>query len=164
MGYYMGDFYSGGRARRGDPGFFSFLGKAAKGLVGMIPGVGGALSELIPTGAKAAPKLLTMGGAAAAGAGAIKKIGGAIVKHPGITAAATAAAGAGVGALVAAHVGGSGGRKHKRMNVYNPRALRRALRRAKGFAHMAKQIVRVSAQYKHPKKFRIGHFTRKKKR
>jgi hypothetical protein len=60
--------------------------------------------------------------------------------------------------------GGGFGRKRRRMNVYNPRALRRALRRAKGFAHMARQIIRVQTHYKHPKKFRIGHFKKKSKR
>src|SRR6266403_3406687 len=109
MGYYMGDFYSGRRSGRGDPGFFSFLGGLAKTVGGFIPGVGPMISaageKLAQIGAKQAPgKLLTMGKAA----------GSAIIKHPGITAAGTAAVAAAGGAL-AGHMltkrGGAGGRK-----------------------------------------------------
>src|SRR5215468_6843204 len=35
--YYMGDYYAG------DPGFLSFLGKAAKTIGGFIPGIGPAI-------------------------------------------------------------------------------------------------------------------------
>ncbi len=53
------------------------------------------------------------------------------------------------------------GRRHRRMNVCNPRALRRSLRRVKGFEHFAKQVVRIVS----PKKRVSGfHFRRKRKR
>lgn len=38
--------------------------------------------------------------------------------------------------------------KSRRMNVANPRALRRALRRASGFAKLARRYVRVTASFK----------------
>jgi hypothetical protein len=157
MSYYMGDYTSNQRRMagvlRGDPGFFSTLGNIGKSLLGFIPGAGPILSkaaEIIPTAVKA-------------GRGGLVKVGSAIVKHPALTAAGAAGVGLAVGAeaehLVAGHH-----RKHKRMNVYNPRALRRALRRAHGFAKMARRIIRVTHHYKHPKRFNIGHFKKKSKK
>src|SRR5712692_3967881 len=109
MGYYMagrGDFY---RSRgRGDPGFFSFLGGLAKTAVGFIPGAG-------PI-AKAHP-VLTAAGAA-----------GGVVTAIGAHHMLASRAGAGMGAALNGGGGGFGG-KRRRMNPYNPRALRRALRR-----------------------------------
>lgn len=145
MGYYQGDFY------RGDPGFFSFLGNIAKTAVGFIPGVGPIASKalsLIPAGGR--------------GGRAIQKVGAAIIKHPVLSAAGAAGAlavGAGMGgrALGRAGMVPAGMRgyhierkgkhagqmiKNRRMNPYNPRALRRAVRRAHAFAHMAKKILR----------------------
>jgi hypothetical protein len=51
------------------------------------------------------------------------------------------------------------------MNVYNPRALRRAVRRAHGFAKMARRVLHIEKRFKHPKRWgHMGHFTKKKKR
>jgi hypothetical protein len=159
MGYYMGDFYRSARQTRGDPGFFSFLGNVAKTVGGFIPGVGPLIEKaggaLATIGAKRAPQLLTSG---------VKAVGGAIVKHPGITAAGTAAVGLGVGAL-AGHAltrrGGVGGKRHRRMNPCNGRALRRAIRRAHAFERLAKKVIGFSSPRK-PK----GHmyFKRRKKK
>src|SRR5712691_11864552 len=149
MSYYQGDYgfnqMRRGGVMRGDPGFFSFLGGVAKSALGFIPGVGPILSKaadvLIP---KTAPKIL-----AQAETG-IVKAGSAIVKHPALTAAGAAGLGAaGLAGAALEHHLLRGGRKHKRMNVYNPRALRRALRRAHGFAKMARRIIRVTSHYKH---------------
>ena len=157
MSYYMGDFYQGRRAVRGDPGFFSFLGNVAKTVGGFIPGVGPMITaageKLAQIGASKAPKLLTMGKAA----------GSAIVKHPGITAAGTAAIGVAAGGL-AGHMltrrgAGAGGRKRRRMNPCNGRALRRAIRRAHAFERMAKHVIGFSSPRK-PK----GHMYFKRKR
>ncbi|SRR5206468_455912 len=168
MSYYQGDYGFSNLKRagvyRGDPGFFSFLGNVAKSALGFIPGVGPVLSKV----AGAIP--LHTGGAVAkaveAGRGAIVKVGSGIVKHPVLSAAGAAGAvgAAGVGAAIEHHIMGGGGRKHKRMNVYNPRALRRALRRAHGFAKMARRIIRVTSHYKHPKRFNIGHFKKKSRK
>lgn len=156
MGYYMGDFYSGARRTRGDPGFFSFLGKVAKGIGGMIPGVGPIISgvggAIEKIGARKAPAMLTAG---------VKAVSGAIVKHPGITAGATAAIGAGAGAALA-HMGRTGKMVHgrrRRMNPCNGRALRRAIRRAHAFERLAKKVIGFSSPRK-PK----GHMYFKRKR
>ena len=162
MGYYQGDFYAGAR---GDPGIGSFFGGLIKSAVGMIPGVGGPLSSLIKVG----------GGAATAGAvgklGAVVKAGkGVIMRHPVLTAAGAA----GVGALAVGAAGerllgrGRGKCKHinprtgkcvRRMNVCNPRALRRSIRRTHGFAKLAMRTIHLV----HPKKkVRFGGFRKKK--
>jgi len=162
VGYYQGDFYAGAR---GDPGIGSFFGGLIKSAVGMIPGVGGPLSSLIKVG----------GGAATAGAvgklGAVVKAGkGVIMRHPVLTAAGAA----GVGALAVGAAGerllgrGHGKCKHinprtgkcvRRMNVCNPRALRRSIRRTHGFAKLAMRTIHLV----HPKKkVRFGGFRKKK--
>jgi len=168
MSYYQGDYGFSQLKRagvyRGDPGFFSFLGNVAKSALGFVPGVGPILSKVADV---AIPKV---GGmvprAVEAGRGAIVKVGSGIVKHPVLSAAgaAGAVAAGGIGAAIEHHVLRGGGRKHKRMNVYNPRALRRALRRAHGFAKMARKIIRVTSHYKHPKRFNIGHFKKKSRK
>src|SRR6267142_3876155 len=157
MGYYMGDFYTRARQTRGDPGFFSFLGNVAKTVGGFIPGVGGIVSsigeKLIQKGA---PKLLPEV------AGGLRKVGSAIIKHPGITAAGTAAVGVGVGAALARRgVGAAGGRKRRRMNPCNGRALRRAIRRAHAFERLAKHVIGFSSPRK--PKGRM-YFRRKRKK
>jgi hypothetical protein len=104
----------------------------------------------------------------AATAGRIVKAGARVImKHPTLTAAGAAGAVAiGVGAKVI----GSGGRKCKhinpktgkcrrRMNVCNPRALRRSIRRTHGFAKLAMRTIHLV----HPKKkVRFGGFRKKK--
>lgn len=169
MGYYMGDFYArGGRSRyMGDPGFFSFLGGLAKSAVGLIPGVGPVASKIlsvIPSGARQAasnivkrgvetatahPVLTAAGAASAVGAAA------AAIHHRGSMAAA--GMGAGGGKMVRA-----GGRRHRRMNACNPKALRRAIRRTHSFARLAMKTIHLV----HPKKHvTFGGFkTRRKKK
>jgi len=162
VSYYQGDFYRRPRGlglHRGDPGFFSFLGAAAKSALGSIPGVGPILSkvaDIIPT---AGGGMVKKG--IAASTGAIVKAGSAIVKHPVLSAAGAAGAIGAVGAahhLLARHVGG---RRHKRMNVCNPRALRRAIRRTHGFARLAMKTIHLV----HPKKkARFGGFKVKRRK
>ena len=68
MGYYRGDHYRSGRYRgdyyRGDPGFFSFIGKAIKGAVRVVGG--------------AAMGFITCGGVKGAIAGAVAGTGSAV--------------------------------------------------------------------------------------
>lgn len=173
MGYYMGDFYArGGRQRfMGDPGFFSFLGGLAKKAVGLIPGVGPIASTVlsaIPTGGGGKIQAVK-----AAGTAIVKK--GAIIasEHPVLTAAGGASA---IGAAAAAiHHRGSmagagmgagaraphmGGRRHRRMNVCNPKALRRAIRRTHSFAKLAMKTIHLV----HPKKHvTFGGFKKRRK-
>jgi len=90
------------------------------------------------------------------------------MKHPVLTAAG-AAGGIGAAAGVAAGkiskhgaitVGADGRiRRHRRMNVCNPRALRKAIRRTHGFAKLAMRTIHLV----HPKKkVRFGGFRKKK--
>ena len=179
MSYYMGDFYGGMRGYGtryigyggpgvGDPGFFSFLGGIAKKAVGFIPGVGPALSaglSMIKTGgAKSAVRV---------GSDIVTAAKTAVIKHP-VMSAAGAAGAIGVGAMAAGaaiehRVGGRGKCKHltpsgkcrRRMNVCNPRALRRAIRRTHGFAKLAMKSIHII----HPKKKgRFGGFKRRRRK
>src|SRR5260370_31303153 len=131
-----------------------------------MPGVGPNLSKVaseIPTGG---------GGrvvkAVDVGRGAIKAVGSQIVKHPALTAAGAAGAVGAVAAgtpLLRASSGGRAvgmvGRRRRRMNVCNPKALRKAIRRTHGFAKLAMRTIHLV----HPKKkARFGGFRRKKAR
>src|SRR5258708_35242855 len=139
----------------GHPGFWSTLGVLAKKAVGLIPGVGPIASsalEHVGTTSHQGQMISTM---VRTGAGKLMSMRAA---HPTLTAAGAAAAAGGVMAL--AHgksrvtplamrmSGGMGGRRHRRMNVLNPRALRRSLRRAHGFARFAMKAIHLI----HPKK------------
>lgn len=174
MGYYrpQGDFYAGAR---GDPGIGSFFRGLVTKATSFIPGVGpvvsGVLDKVLPGGARVAPggiiHAVTMpaaGGVTAAATGAIIKAGGAvkgaIVKHPVLSAAGAAGALGGVmGAVVGKHMRGEG-KKHRRMNVCNPRALRRAIRRARGFTKLAMKTIHIV----HPKKKgRFGGFKKRRR-
>jgi hypothetical protein len=165
VSYYQGDFY------QGDPGFFGSLGKVFRGVgsavAGVIPGVGPIASKVlakIPVGAR----------------GALEKAGGAIIKHP-VLSAAGAAGVIGLGGIEAGRMSMGGaagvaprgfhhckskrGCKHgmwvrnRRMNPCNGRALRRAIRRAHAFERMAKHVIGFSSPRK-PK----GHMYFKRKR
>lgn len=176
MGYYMGDYY------RGDPGIGSFFGGLIKKVAGVatsfIPGIGPGISNVISK-IGSAP---AAAGMSAAAKGAIGTATSAIVKHPVLTAAGAAGAlGAmGAGAAIERSMGGGGGRHarptlkkcgmplkhggvgkcHRSMNVCNPRALRRAIRRTRGFAKLAMRTIHIV----HPKKKgRFGGFKKRKR-
>ncbi len=148
MSYYQGDMY------QGDPGFFSSIFGLGKRLLGF--GGGAATS--------AAPGIVR-----AAGTGIMKRLpagvstvlgraAGAIGRHPTLSAAGAAgvigAAGAAIGrhGMVAAgqkgmHISKKTGQlvRNKRMRVTNPRALRRAIRRATGFARLARRVLHFTS-------------------
>jgi hypothetical protein len=172
MGYYQGDFYAG---TRGDPGFFSFLGGVARSAVGLIPGVGPALSAglgMIKRAPKAAPAAagMAMQSGVAMIKGGAQRLSGAILKHPVLSAAGAAGA---VGAFGGAAIGRAraprmtvdpmtGMLRHhrRRMNPCNPRALRRAVRRAHAFTKLAMKTIHLV----HPKKKgKFGGFKKRKK-
>jgi len=135
MGYYMGD-----------PGFFSIVKSLAGAAVGMVPGVGGFAGKLISK----IPSGITKGA---------MNVGGAIVRHPGISAAGGAAAIAiGAGSAGRAGMFGRSAGKHPskrhlhalamglkrarpRMNPTNIHALRRAARRAHAFLRISRRLV-----------------------
>ena len=143
MSYYKGDFYRGD-FYRGDPGFFSFLGKIAKTAVGFIPGVGPIASKAIDVGTS------IVKGTGGGRAGQMVRAGvGAVVKHPVLSAAGAAGViGAGTGIVRRGRMGSggttvhvAGARHHRRMHVTNVKALRRAIRRAKGFERLARRVM-----------------------
>lgn len=144
MPYYMGDYM-------GDPGFFGFLRKAA----GFIPGVGGAISRVFGRAAPAAEAVVVRPGVG----GVIQRAGGAIMRLPPLAKAGIVLGGA---AAVQRVMGGPGtaapaprgfrisrktGKivKVRRMRVTNPRALRRAIRRAHGFARLARRVLHFTS-------------------
>jgi len=145
MGYYMGD-----------PGFFSIIKALGSSALGLVPG-GGVAGKVLG----GASRISTIA----------RKAGGTILRHPVISAAGGAAtiglAGAGLGRM-GMHAGAMKGfhiNKHgkmvrnRRMRVTNPKALRRAIRRAHGFARLARKVLSFTSPRKHK-----GHmYFRKKK-
>jgi hypothetical protein len=152
MGYYTGD-----------PGFMSFLGRAA----GFIPGVGGILSKAIGGLSKFGAKHPTLsaaaesgiaGGTAAVATGVVGSMttramgmhmrpqqgpgGMAMIPHPALTGAISPR---GYHMSKPRKCGGiiipSHPVRNRRMRVTNPRALRRAIRRAKGFERIARKVM-----------------------
>jgi hypothetical protein len=161
MSYYMGDYYRGDYYQ-GDPGFFSFLGGLAKKAVGLIPGVGPIASSAIGALSGGTSKMVKM-----APGMAIQKIGPIvtrIAKRPGVRMGALGAAGLAAGYGASRVLGKSGaasipGRRRRRMNVCNPRALRRSIRRTQGFAKLAMRTIHLV----HPKKkARFGGFKKRR--
>ncbi len=159
MGYYKGDFYAGAR---GDPGFLgSLFGKAVSFASSFIPG------GSIVKGAVGA-----IGGAVAGRAkGLVKATGGAIMKHPVLSAAGAAGTVGLLGGAVGEHLAGGHrkckhinprtGKCRRHMNSCNPRALRRAIRRTHAFAKIAMKTIHIV----HPKKKgSFGGFKKKHKR
>ena len=112
--------------------------------------------------------------------GGMARVGGAIVKHPVLSAAGGAAILSAGGAGEAGRMGvfGRPAGKHPskrhlhalamglrrarpRMNVTNVHALRRALRRTHGFARLAMKVIHIT----HPKKKgRFGGFRKRHKK
>jgi hypothetical protein len=168
QGDYRGDWYGGAQ---GDPFLGSLFGLAArgiKGIIGKIRGPGaGAIVKSFP------------------GVGAIErvgsKVGGIIRAHPVLSGAGAAgviaAVGAGAERMIAGPGMGARGPKgfhackskhgcksgawvrNRRMNPCNPRALRRAIRRAHSFEKLARHVIGFSSPRK-PK----GHMYFKRKR
>ena|SRR5258707_9175799 len=154
MGYY-----------KGDPGFFSIFRSIGSGLASFIPGVGGFASQAISK----IPIPVKSG---------IMRAGRAIIKHPVISGAGAAAVAAAGGALgERAMLGGRRGkhpsarhlralamglrRARPRMNVTNVHALRKALRRAHGFARLAMKTIHLV----HPKhKGKFGGFKKRRRK
>jgi hypothetical protein len=139
----------------GDPGFFSIFKSIGSSLASFIPGVGGFASKAI----ERIPEPVRSGA---------MKAGKFIKGHPTLSAAGAAGAAAGGGLLMhqragakmhPAVAGALGMRRHRRMRVTNPKALRRALRRAHGFAKLAMKTIHLV----HPrKKVRFGGFRKRK--
>ncbi len=172
MSYYMGDYYAG------DPGFFSFLGRAARVALGRIPGVGPAVEAITRIGKPAAAGAATV----AIARRGVEAVTGVVVKHPVLSAAGAAGVvGVAAGALGERALMGVPGvplkgfhmtrrqrvprrpephlAKNRRMRSTNPRALSRAIRRAHGFARLAKRVLAFTSPRRHK-----GHMYFKRRR
>jgi hypothetical protein len=89
-------------------------------------------------------------GAALVGAGAVRAAGKALGKTHALKHLRRA---------LGRKIGGF--KHHRRMNVCNPRALRRSLRRVKGFEHFARQVVRITSPKRRVSGFRFRRRKRK---
>jgi hypothetical protein len=177
MSYYgaRGDFYTGRTGYyRGDPGFFSSLGGLVKTGITAVANyyTGGAASAILGGGSStptmgivsSAPNRAAMAAPRASSSRVVStsvprargrlappsmpSMGGPLVSRGAAAAAATTR-----GSY-------AGGRRH-RMNVCNPRALRRAIRRTHGFAKLAMKTIHIV----HPKKrATFGGFRRKRRK
>lgn len=180
MPYYSGDFYTGDYYQ-GDPGFWGWAGRAARAIGGGPVGWAGAAAralgrktEAIIRGTPAAAGIASRGGAMARAG--MRRVGGAIAKHPVLTAAGAAGTIGVVGGRVTApgpavgmaqrgfHISKYTGQvvRNKRMRVTNPRALRRAIRRAMGFARLAKRVLRFTSP-RAPRGRAVFKYKRRKK-
>jgi hypothetical protein len=153
MGYYSGD-----------PGFFSIVKSLAGSALGLVPGGGVVRSGLRAIGGTLATRGSTIA----------SKAGSAIIKHPVLSAAGAAGTIALGTASIARHgmvpagmhgmhISRKTGRmvRNRHMRVTNPKALRRALRRAHGFAKLAMKTIHLI----HPrKKVKFGGFRKHKKK
>jgi len=145
----MGDYKTYGYA--GDPGFLSGAWKVAQKygkpiLAGIFGGVAGEV--LAPSRRAGTPPILpspppgTVGGAISFPGGT--RVSGAVVPRLGGAAALGACptgyhyAKDGSGRLV----------RNRRMNVANPRALRKAMRRVQGFEKLAKRTIQFTRRVK----------------
>jgi len=133
----------GGRYLRiaaGDPGLFGSIAKIAGKAVPFlkaVPGLGTAISigsAAIGVGGAIAKKIGPKAATVLPAAGAIGSIAGG-----------AAALGVGTMAVKGARAlfGGGGRRRYRRMNVTNPRALARSVRRLRGFEKMAREVMVV---------------------
>lgn len=184
MSYYMGDPSFLGALWGGVKGFVT--GGWGGAITGAIAGSHGP-SYGAPAAAGAAPHggvgptpLANISHAVGYGAGtAVRAIG----QHPYLSAAGAAAGG---GGLIAAHyirgghpaaaggvgVGARGYHvskrtgalvRNRRMNVCNPRALRRAIRRARGFEKLALKSIRLVSPHRLKRRHFGGFKTRRRK-
>lgn len=155
MPYYRGDFGGYGGYMQGDPGFFSGLLRLGKGILGLG---GGGATKVIQVGAPAAergimripavsgaierirklPLPVKVGGVIGAAAGVQRVMGGAARRAPpeGME-----------GLPRGYHISRKTGKvvRNRRMRVTNPRALRRAIRRANGFARLARRVLHFTS-------------------
>lgn len=178
MSYYMGDYYAG------DPGFFGSLGRIFKSVAGSavkgIPGVGsivsgvgsiirkGALPSLsIPYGPPETRKMLQAAGVALP---PVPMPGGGMMSLGAPGALRTIEGGAAVSPQHCFRTSPRGrrirvncrtGKAIRHMRVTNPKALRRAIRRANGFAKLARKVLHFTSP-KAPKGRAIFKKRRKK--
>lgn len=120
MSYYQGDYYRGDYYQGGIPFLVAGVGALAKRV---LPKAGAAIG-------RGAAKVFGKGGG-----GRVLKAGGAVVA----TGAGFELGARGVKKVLGGGEEGMG--RRRRMNVANPKALRRAIRRAHGFAKLARSVL-----------------------
>jgi len=151
----MGDYKTYGYA--GDPGFLSSLWRGVKKYVPRLIGmaVGGPVGAVITAGAIGAGAVATMkprAPALPAPPGAV----GAALSFPGGTTVSVAGvlpthAAMGAHAPAGYHLDKatkSRWVRNRRMNIANPRALRKAMRRVQGFEKLAKRTIQFTRRVK----------------
>lgn len=137
------------RYYRGDPGIFSFLGKAAKAVLGGVSGfigggplgaVKGIVSSFAGSSSKAAsapsatpPILRTSFGTSIP----MPRLDSVVARGAGIV---TPAGAAGAGSTTAYFSDGRPRKKYKKINCLNPRALKRATTRLQRFGEFARAM------------------------
>lgn len=117
MGYYQGDYYRGDYYQ-GFPFLAAALPLAKKVLGKAIPKIAGRAGAVVGKVLGRTPKIAKTAAGVAAG-GAAFELGGRAVRG----------------------MGGGGGGGRRRMNVANVKALRRAIRRAHGFAKLSRKVM-----------------------
>lgn len=157
MSYYYrgaGDYATGGYGRgMGDPGLFGFLGKIVKkaapvlgrffGPVGTIVGAAIGASEATKALMPAPPMALGPLAAPPSMPGIGMIAGQTIGAAAGAYAATRPMAGMCPSGYHPAKDGSGRCVRNRRMNVANPRALRRSIRRVKGFDKLARKSIRI---------------------
>jgi len=155
MSYYSpqaGDYKTYGYA--GDPGWLSGLWKVAKKIAGPIIGgmIGGPVGAVIGGmggGGRATPGIFPPPPPGTVG-GAVSFPGGTTVSVAGVPRLAGGVSADGC-CPVGFHLAKDGsGRcvRNRRMNIANPRALRRAMRRVQGFEKLAKRTISFTRRVK----------------
>ena len=148
----MGDYKTYGYA--GDPGWlssaFKFVKKIARPIIGgviggpvgaIIAGGAGAIATRQPAGPPAAPPPGSIGGA-------VSFPGGTTVSVAGVARLPGGVAGACPSGYHMAKDGSGRWVRNRRMNVANPRALRKAMRRVQGFEKLAKRTITFTRRVK----------------
>lgn len=173
MTYYAGTRFGQGYYSGAQGGFFSgignFLGRAVQRVLPVaqvLPGAVGRVAGAIaahPVTSAVAGAAVAAGTTALVGRGAAQPGAGVVPSMRPMSGAAPGGGGLHLSLQPHFHVGRRGqvvkGRR-RRMNVCNPHAIRRAIRRFKGFEHMARKVI----NFTHPKKVRKGYAKRPRKR
>lgn len=147
----------------GDPGFLSFFKNIGHVVTGLfksptVQKVATPIAKVIGQH----PTLSAAGGSAIAGYGAGELVSGRRTGQPGMMPPMRMPGGAGMGGAMPAGLGARGYHmskprrgvpshlvRNRRMRVTNPRALRRAIRRARGFEKLARKVMHFVSTKKH---------------
>lgn len=159
-----GDYATGGYGSRGDPGLFSFLGKIVKKAAPVLGRFFGPVGTIVGAaiGASEATKMLIPAPPPVPGAGAMP--GGGLLPAAGAVIGGAIVGAAQAGMAPGVCPVGFHPRKdrrlpfkcvrNRRMNIANPRALRRGMRRVQGFEKLARKTISFTRRVKMKKRSR----------